>query len=117
MGVYIFLSIWEPIIKIGHYKGENAWFRIAPNRGFYSASPPSILGNRIYANDFELCYWLPMLGPKDEKRLQYKLDDYKISAEWFRSEALTLIPRMVPAENLAKTCSKEDAMNRFNHDH
>ena len=112
MGVYIFSSIWEPIIKIGHYRGTNAWYRIAPRRGFYSASPPPILGTRVSAHDFELLFWFPTLVRKDEKWLQRRLSQYCVGGEWFSGEALKHVKFLVTIENLALTCSKKEAMER-----
>ena len=110
MGVYVFESKHRPFIKVGHYKGENAWRRIAPVRGFYSTSHPHELKGKLDPTDFKLRCWFPELGPKDESEIHNQLRNFRIIGEWYRLTALSEIKRLVPFENLADTCSFKEAM-------
>lgn len=96
-------------IKIGHYCKNNAWSRIA-HRGFYSCICPSEIKDRISVEDFILVCWYPNLTPKDEKKLQAKLIEYRICGEWFKGSAVDKINEIIMEENKAFECSKEKAM-------
>jgi len=84
MGVYIFKSIHGPYIKVGHYKGLNAWSRIA-HRGFYSCVCPNDIRDRVSVQDMELCAWFPNLTKKEERMVKTKWKLFRIyqKSEWF----------------------------------
>lgn len=109
MGVYVFESVYLPIIKIGHYKGNNPWSRIA-NRGFHSASPPESLHNRVNVEDFCLRYWFPNKNSADERKLQRFLGTWKIAGEWFHADGLSYVSQAINDENLANRCNKFEAI-------
>jgi hypothetical protein len=110
MGVYVFQSKHGPFIKVGHFKGQNAWRRIAPLRGFYSTSHPIELKGKLDPTDFELMYWFPELGTADESRIHHQLRNFRIIGEWYRLTALSEVKKLVPFENLADSCNFKEAM-------
>ena len=65
MGIYIFASKHGPFVKVGHYKGQNAWSRIA-HRGFKSCRCPDELKGQVFVDDMELVTWFPSLNTKCE---------------------------------------------------
>jgi hypothetical protein len=113
MGVYVFESLYLPIIKIGHYRGNNAWSRIS-HRGFHSASPPDSLLGRVNVNDFDLRYWFPNRNNSDEIQLQEFLSIWRISGEWFHSEALQSVALLFSDINCSELCNKLEAINAKN---
>ena len=113
MGVYVFESLYLPIIKIGHYRGSNAWSRIS-HRGFHSASPPESLLGRVNVHDFDLRYWFPRRNNADEIQLQEFLSSWRISGEWFHAEALQSVSLLISDENFAEHCNKFEAINAKN---
>jgi hypothetical protein len=111
MGVYVFESKHGPYIKVGHYKGSNAWRRIAPNRGFYSTKYPMELEEKVGPADFILRLWFPNLGTKDESYLHTRLGDLRIVGEWYRATALARINQIITCDNAAHLCNFVEAMN------
>ena len=109
MGVYIYKSKHCEAIKIGHYKMNNAWSRIA-NRGFYSCKCPDEIKDKVSIEDLILLCWFPNLTPKDEKKLHRDLAEYSLVGEWFHSEAINKVKQIITEENMAFHCSKEAAM-------
>ncbi len=110
MGVYVFESKHGNYIKLGHYKGTNAWKRIAPQRGFYSTNYPTDLIGKVGPYDFFLIYWYADLGTKDESRLHQKLKSWKVVGEWYDIEAKLVIPKLVSSKNTSYLCDFKDAM-------
>jgi len=53
MGVYVFRSLHCDFVKVGHYKGSDAWERVA-FRGFHSCVAPRAAGQRVDAADLQL---------------------------------------------------------------
>jgi hypothetical protein len=111
MGVYAFESKHGPFVKVGHYKGENAWRRIAPQRGFYSTESPQELSQRIGPNDFELRLWFPTLGTRDEQIIHKQLKDIRVIGEWYSTEALLRIVSLISTESRHQDCDFTQAMN------
>jgi hypothetical protein len=110
MGVYVYKSKYTDAIKIGHYCKNNAWSRIA-HRGFYSCKCPDDIKDKVSVEDLDLICWYPTLSPKDEKKLHKDLINFKLCGEWFRSEAIDTILKIITEENKALDCSKEDAIS------
>ena len=86
MGVYAFR--WLHVddsggswMKIGHYKGSNAWSRVA-HRGFRSCRPghPSMRG-RVTVRDLALHAWFPALTTREEKSLHRRFKAVRVG-EW-----------------------------------
>jgi hypothetical protein len=109
MGVYVFESLYAPVIKIGHYKGNNAWSRIA-RRGFHSASPPESLNGRVNVDDFYLRYWFPSRNRADEIQLQGLLGRWRIAGEWFHADGLPYVALAISDKNFADRCDKNEAI-------
>jgi hypothetical protein len=84
MGVHIFKSKYLNVYKIGHFKGWNAWGRVA-FRGFNSCKVPIEIENRVNAMDLELTRWFPFLNQTDEKMIHRELtkNGYKTIGEWY----------------------------------
>ena len=108
MGVYVFKSKHGPYLKIGHYAKLNAWSRIA-HRGFSSCIHPKELRGKVTVHDMELVYWFPERTTKDEKSLHKALALYRLSGEWFSTNAIDVIPTLWSDINQAGSCSKEEA--------
>ena len=89
MGVYIFRSIHDNFIKVGHYTGQNAWSRVA-HRGFYSCLCPDTIRTRVSVDDLELMAWFPALTRKDEASVKKKWKEQRVygKSEWFPSVLL-----------------------------
>lgn len=72
MGVYLFRSVHEPWIKVGHHlacpRRPNPYFRIA-GRGFHSVVHPPFLDGKLGMRDFVLEAWYPSLTRADEAYL------------------------------------------------
>ena len=110
MGVYVFESKYDKFIKVGHYKGENAWGRIAPKRGFNSTAYPEELRGKTAPKDFFLRFWFPDLGTKDEKKLHSKLKQWRVIGEWYEIGALSEISGLITSTNCAHLCDFDEAM-------
>jgi len=110
MGVYVYQSKHMNAIKIGHYAKQNAWCRIA-HRGFYSCICPVEIRNRVSIEDMVLLYWFPTLTPKDEKRIHKQLQLHSLCGEWFSTDALEILPKIIQHENQVDSCSKELALS------
>ena len=110
MGVYVFESKHDKFIKVGHYKGENAWRRIAPKRGFNSTAYPEELRGKTAPTDFFLRFWFPDLGTKDEKNLHSKLKQWRVIGEWYEIGALSEISGLISSTNCIHLCNFEEAM-------
>lgn len=110
MGVYVFESKYAELIKVGHFAKNNAWRRIAPKRGFYSTRHPKQLEGKLSPLDFDLRFWFPSLGTRDEARFHKDLEEYRVIGEWYDSYSLRFISKLTNEENLAHICSFEDAM-------
>jgi len=110
MGVYVFESKHDKFIKVGHYKGENAWRRIAPKRGFHSTAHPEELNGKIGPTDFFLRFWFPDLGTKDETNLHSKLKRWKVRGEWYEISALSEISGLISSTNCIHLCNFDEAM-------
>jgi hypothetical protein len=65
MGVYCFRWRRGPWLKVGHYSRRNPWCRIA-RRGWASVVVPDPAIRESRPDDFELIYWSPALGGRDE---------------------------------------------------
>ena len=111
MGVYVFESKHDKFIKVGHYKGKNAWRRIAPKRGFYSTAHPEELSGKIGPTDFFLRFWFPDLGTRDETDIHSKLKQWKVIGEWFEISAMAKIPDLISSNNCAYLCNFQEAMD------
>ncbi|MDA2996712.1 MAG: hypothetical protein O3C26_04255 [Actinomycetota bacterium] len=110
MGVYVFESKHAPFVKVGHFKGQNAWRRIAPKRGFNSTDHPVPLNGKLAPTDFQLRFWFPHLDFRDEKFIHSQLDHLRVIGEWYELPALRRIERLVKDENYAHLCDFEEAM-------
>ena len=109
MGVYVFESLYVPVIKIGHYKGNNAWSGIA-HRGFHSAGPPELLHGRVDVEDFCLRYWFPDRNRADEIQLQGFLSRWRVAGEWFHADGLPWVTLAISDINFADRCNKSEAI-------
>lgn len=113
MGIYIFSSKHGPFIKVGHYKGQNAWSRIA-HRGFYSCVCPMEIRNRVSVEDLELVAWFPNLTKKNESMIKKKFNDDRIygKSEWFPQFRLQDIRSFIEIMDADKKeiCDQESAM-------
>ena len=109
MGIYVYKSNHIDAIKVGHYSKNNAWSRIA-HRGFYSCICPDEIKDKVSVEDLSLLSWYPNLTKKDEKKLHDDLIEYKICGEWFKSNAIDIILKIITEENKVYECSKEEAI-------
>lgn len=110
MGVYVFKSNHIDAIKVGHYSKNNAWSRIA-HRGFYSCKCPDEIKDKVSVEDISLLCWYPNLTKKDENKLHSDLKEYKLCGEWFKSNAIDTILKIITEENKVSECSKEKAIH------
>ena len=74
MGVYCFRWKNGPWLKVGHYHRRNPWSRFA-RRGWSSVIVPDPALNFAAMGDFELVYWSPSLGRRDEARVHALFPD------------------------------------------
>lgn len=115
MGIYIFRSLHAPYIKIGHYRGQNAYCRIA-HRGFYSCVCPNEIKNRVSMEDLELIAWFPSLDKKIERLIKQKWKNDRIykKSEWFPEnklqEILSYFLTTLQQINVAHQCDPFSAM-------
>ena len=85
MGVYIFASTRGPFIKVGHYKGANAWSRVA-HRGFSSCVCPPAIRDTVSVEDLCLRAWFPRLSTKEERAVKTRWRAHRLcggKSEWF----------------------------------
>lgn len=114
MGVYIFRSKHAPYIKVGHYKGQNVWSRIA-HRGFSSCLCPLLLQDRVAYSDMELIAWFPHLSKKEESlvKRKWKKDRIYGNSEWFplslENEIISFL--LTKDSNQMHCCSLELALS------
>lgn len=113
MGVYIFLSRHGPFIKVGHYKGKNAWSRVA-HRGFYSCVCPVEIRNRVSVEDLELLAWFPDLNRATEAMIKKRFKGERIygKSEWFPLYCLDQIQTILTelGEDQKGSCCLETAL-------
>lgn len=113
MGVYIFQSRHGPFIKVGHYKGQNAWSRVA-HRGFYSCVCPMEIRNRVSLGDLELLAWFPNLDRRVEAMIKKKFREERIygKSEWFPLYCLEPIRLILDklGEDQRASCCMETAL-------
>lgn len=113
MGVYIYQSLRGPYIKVGHYKGKNAYSRVA-HRGFYSCICPAEIKEQVSIEDLELMAWFPNLTKKEERMVKTKWKEYRIDkSEWFPLEKITEIKQCLETldQDQKESCCKDDAMS------
>ena len=105
MGIYVFASKHGPFVKVGHYKGQNAWSRIA-HRGFRSCVCPKELKEQVMVDDMELVAWFPSLTTKWERVVKQVFRPYV--GEWYHDKQKTGIVNFLSLqeENQAKSCCK-----------
>ncbi|NDE17315.1 hypothetical protein EBZ80_20530 [bacterium] len=90
MGVYIFQSTRGPYIKVGHYKGTNAWSRVA-HRGFSSCVCPPAIRDAVSIEHLRLHAWFPRLSTKDERAVKTRWRAHRLcggKSEWFPEHLL-----------------------------
>jgi len=112
MGVYVFRSLVSDWIKIGHYKGTNAWSRVA-HRGFRSCVCPHDIGTRTTATDLELIAWFPSLTTRDESACKSRWKHDRVG-EWLPAsktqDVLDFLESVACHASLHHTCSLSEAM-------
>lgn len=93
MGVYVFVAaaskqpggMKNTCIKVGHYRKDNPWSRVA-HRGFRSCRGPP--GSRsLTVEDLELIAWYPQLTLTDEKATHQAFLDVAVCGEWYPWDA------------------------------
>lgn len=113
MGVYIFKSFHGSFIKVGHYKGKNAFCRIS-HRGFYSCLCPKEIRDKVSMEDVELLAWFPNLQKPTERLVKHKWRAHRIyrKSEWFPLEVLHDIQSFLETldQNRVHTCDPFEAM-------
>lgn len=111
MGIYIYLSKHADYCKIGHYKGNNAWSRVA-HRGFYSTKCPKEIENSVSIKDLKLKGWFPNLKKEYEKKVKNKFGEYIVCGEWYNSKILLRICKYLSKydKNVFEKCNKEDSI-------
>lgn len=111
MGVYVFRSLHGPFLKLGSYRGSNAWSRVA-HRGFRSCLCPKAIEGRTSVEDIELVAWFPALGMLDERRLHRhaKTQGWSARGEWLHETCLSKVLRLLRA--IAKTTSRHRQCDR-----
>ena len=82
MGIYIFKSKHIKAYKLGHFKGFDAWGRVA-FRGFYSCKVPCEIQNQVNAEDLILIRWYPNLNPEDEEMIHELFRVISLVGEWY----------------------------------
>lgn len=114
MGVYIFRSLHDNFIKVGHYAGQNAWSRVA-HRGFYSCVCPNSIQDKVSVTDLELMAWFPGLGKKDEALVKKKWKMFRVygKSEWFPADILNEIQEHLCSldQESSQTCNLEEALS------
>lgn len=110
MGVYIFKSRHGPYIKVGHYKGGNAYSRVA-HRGFYSCVCPNEIKDRVSLDDLELIAWFPSLTTKEESAIKKR---WRISrvGEWYPEELLEPIREFLSMYDRDMSCECDEEKAR-----
>lgn len=105
MGVYVFRSKHAPFVKVGHYKGCDAWGRVA-RRGFRSCVCPAQIRGRVGCDDLELLGWFPSLSPRHEKAAHriLRAAGHGAAGEWFHASAA-----VVALGHLSTLCADEAA--------
>lgn len=116
MGVYAFQ--WRHLdkhgrawVKIGHYKGNNAWSRVA-HRGFNSCRPGTrCMRGRVSVKDLDLVAWFPGMSRRDEGAIHRAYKDAR-TGEWYPEDIARAIIKALVAEhvNQAAKCDKKAAM-------
>jgi hypothetical protein len=81
MGVYVFKSRHADYVKVGHFRGDDAWDRVR-RRGFYSCVSPRELKSLRSASDLELLAWYPSLTTKHEKLIHRTFRSKHSVGEW-----------------------------------
>ena len=108
MGVYVFRSLHAPLVKVGHFKGADAWGRVS-RRGFNSCVCPTRIRGRVSCDDLELLGWFPSLRPRDEKAAHraMRAAGHGAAGEWFRAACVPDVLAHLQARcpNAAGTCS------------
>jgi len=111
MGVYVFKSSHGPYWKVGHYKGQNAWSRVA-HRGFYSCRRPHQIHSQVSVQDLELHCWYPTLTTNDEKMIHRQFPG--LVGEWYGSvhigEVLLALEQL-GSTNTARECDLKAALS------
>lgn len=98
MGVYVFRSLRGAFIKVGHYRGQNAWSRVA-HRGFRSCICPQSIEGCVSIDDLELVAWFPALTTLDERRLHRhaKKRSWSVCGEWLHESCLRRVVELLRA--------------------
>ena len=98
-------------MKIGHYKGSNAWSRVA-HRGFRSCRPghPSMRG-RVTVRDLALHAWFPALTTREEKSLHRRFKAVRVG-EWYPLDVgLAIVAELEAVHcNEAASCDRGAAL-------
>lgn len=114
MGVYIFQSRWAPFIKVGHYRGQNVYSRIA-HRGFHSCVCPDELEGRVDVADVELMAWFPSLTKTEEREVKTRWKRHRIygKSEWFPSSCLPEIMDFLSGRDSdqKESCDLQEALS------
>lgn len=90
MGVYVFQSLAEDWVKVGHHRvtprRPNVWYRVA-RRGFGSCKGPACLEGKTTVDRLNLLAFYPNLTTKEEKRLHREHRSQRVG-EWYPASML-----------------------------